>query len=118
MVTRVEKMSQIQNIDVERALEALGGGALLLDVREDDEWDAGHSPVARHIALSAVPDYIDDLPRDRIIICVCRSGARSARAGQFLLESGFDAVNLEGGMIAWHATGAEMVSDGGEPTVA
>ena len=118
MVIKVERMSQIENIGVERAMVLLGNGALLLDVREDDEWDAGHSPVARHIALSALPDLIDDLPRDRVIICVCRSGARSARAGHFLLESGFDAVNLEGGMFAWHATGAEMVSDGGGPTVA
>ncbi len=111
-------MSQIENVDVARALELLDEGALLLDVREDDEWDAGHASAARHIALSAVPDALDDLPKDRCIVCVCRSGGRSARAGQFLAEEGFDVVNLEGGMTAWHAAGIEMVSDEGEPTVA
>ena len=72
---------------------------------------------------SAVPpscscDVVGDLARDRVIICVCRSGARSARAGQFLMEQGFEVVNLEGGMTAWHAAGEEMVSEEGEPRVA
>ncbi|HEY5303176.1 MAG TPA: rhodanese-like domain-containing protein [Acidimicrobiales bacterium] len=111
-------MSQIENVDVARALELLDEGALLLDVREDDEWHAGHAAVARHIALSAVPDSLDDLAKNRRIVCVCRSGGRSARAGQFLAEQGFDVVNLDGGMTAWHAAGVEMVSEDGEPTVA
>ncbi len=111
-------MAQIENVDVATARHLVAAGALLLDVREEYEWEAGHAPTARHIALAAVPDHVDDLPRQRIIICVCRSGGRSARAGQFLLEEGFDAVNLEGGMTAWHAAGAEMVADTAQPTVA
>jgi rhodanese-related sulfurtransferase len=111
-------MSQIDNVDVAHALTLLSAGALLIDVREDDEWDAGHAAAARHIALSSVPDVVGDLARDRVIICVCRSGARSARAGQFLMEQGFEVVNLEGGMTAWHAAGEEMVSEEGEPRVA
>jgi len=111
-------MSQIENVDVARANVLLREGALLLDVREDDEWEAGHAPMARHLALSTVPDFVDDLPRERLIVCVCRSGGRSARAGQFLLEQGFDAVNLEGGMNAWHAAGNPLVSVEGDPRVA
>jgi rhodanese-related sulfurtransferase len=111
-------MSRIENVDVARALELLEEGALLLDVREDDEWNAGHAPPARHVALSSVPDFLDELPRERVIVCVCRSGGRSARAGQFLIEQGFDAVNLDGGMMAWHDAGIEMVAESGEPTVA
>jgi rhodanese-related sulfurtransferase len=111
-------MSQIENVDVARALQLLDEGALLLDVREDSEWEAGHAAAARHIALSSVPDFVDDLPRERVIVCVCRSGGRSARAGQFLAEQGFDVVNLEGGMTAWHAADVEMVADGSEPTIA
>ena len=110
-------MSQIDNVDVARARVLLADGALLVDVREDDEWDAGHVAAARHITLSSVPDAIDQLARERVIICVCRSGGRSTRAGQFLLEQGFDVVSLEGGMIAWQAAGAPMVCEDGEPRV-
>lgn len=111
-------MNQIENIDVARALELLADGGLLLDVRDDGEWDAGHAAAARHIALSSVPDFVDNLPRDRVIVVVCRAGSRSLRAGNFLLEQGFDAVSLEGGMIAWHDAGVAMVSDHGDPAVA
>ena len=111
-------MDQIENVDVATALQLVDAGALLLDVREEYEWVAGHAPAARHIALASVPDFIDDLPRERTIVCVCRSGGRSARAGQFLIEQGFKVVNLEGGMTAWHAAGAEMVADSTQPTVA
>ena len=111
-------MNEIDDVDVERAVALIAEGALLLDVREDDEWEVGHAPTARHVALSAVPDVVADLPRDRVVICVCRSGGRSARAGRFLLEQGVRAVNLDGGMTAWYAAGAQMVSELGEPYVA
>ncbi|MBW4030005.1 MAG: rhodanese-like domain-containing protein [Acidobacteria bacterium] len=111
-------MNEIDDVDVARALSLMSDGALVLDVREDEEWQAGHVPLARHVALSGVPDVVDDLPRDRVVICVCRSGARSARAGRFLLEHGVHAVNLDGGMNAWFAADAPMVSDEGEPYVA
>jgi len=111
-------VSQIEDVDVTRAQQLLAEGAMLLDVREDDEYVAGHAPEARHVPLSSVPDEVDSLDRDRIIVCVCRSGGRSARAGHFLLEQGFHAVNLEGGMTAWHAAGAPMIAEEGEPYVA
>ena len=111
-------MNEIDDVDVASALALISEGAILLDVREDDEWEAGHAPMARHVALSSVPDALEELPRDRVLICVCRSGARSARACHFLTENGRRAVNLAGGMIAWHAAGAEMIADEGEPVVA
>ena len=111
-------MNEIDDVDVASALTLINEGAILLDVREDEEWEAGRAPMARHVALSSIPDVVDDLPRDRVVICVCRSGARSARAARFLLEHGLRVVNLEGGMTAWSVAGAEMVSDGGEPFVA
>jgi rhodanese-related sulfurtransferase len=110
-------MSEMTNVDAARAQEMIQEGALLLDVREDDEWDAGHAANALHVALSSVPDVLGDLPRDRVIVCVCRSGGRSARAGNFLTEQGFDVVNLEGGMTAWRDSGLELVSDEGEPAI-
>lgn len=111
-------MSQIENVDVTAAQRLLSDGALLLDVREDAEFEAGHAPGARHVPLASVPDVVDDLPREGVIVCVCRSGQRSARAGAFLLEQGLHAVNLEGGMTAWHGAGAPLVAEDGDAYVA
>jgi hypothetical protein len=100
------------------AQQLLADGALLLDVREDAEFAAGRSSVALHIALATLPDHLESLDSARTIVCVCRSGGRSARATEFLTEHGFTAVNLEGGMTAWHEAGLPMVADEGEPVVA
>jgi rhodanese-related sulfurtransferase len=110
-------MVEVRNVNVAEALELLEGGALLLDVREDNEWESGRAPDAVHVALNEVPDHLDELPRDRQIVCVCRSGARSGRAANFLIEHGHDALNLEGGMLAWNAEGEPLVSDDAEPTI-
>ena len=110
-------MVEVRNVNVAEALELLEGGALLLDVREDNEWECGRAPSATHIALNEVPDHLEELSKGRPIVCVCRSGARSARAANFLVEHGRSAVNFEGGMLAWSAEGEPLVSDDGEPTI-
>jgi rhodanese-related sulfurtransferase len=110
-------MFEARNVNVAEALELLQEGAFLLDVRENNEWESGRAVNATHIPLSDVPDQLADLPGDRLIVCVCRSGARSGRATKFLLEQGRDAVNLEGGMLAWSAEGAPIVGDIDEPTI-
>ena len=92
-------------------------GALLLDVRQDSEFELGHAPSALHIPLAELPDHLDELDKGRRILCVCRSGGRSARAGEFLLEQGFNAVNVEGGMIAWAQDNFPLVADSGEPVI-
>jgi rhodanese-related sulfurtransferase len=102
-----------ENIDVAAAVELLQSGALLLDVREDDEWEAGHAPDASHIRLSEVPDKYEALAKERPIVCVCRAGGRSARAAAFLGEQGFTTYNLDGGMNAWHAADEPVVTDAG-----
>jgi rhodanese-related sulfurtransferase len=104
-------VTELRNINVAEAMEFLNEGALLLDVREDNEFEAGHAPDALHIALNDVPDHLDELAKNRLIVCVCRSGARSARAAKFLLDSGRDAVNLEGGMLAWASEGEALNGD-------
>jgi rhodanese-related sulfurtransferase len=110
-------MVEPRNVDVNEALELQALGALLLDVREDDEWEAGRSALATHISLGEVPDHVEDLPRDRVIVCICRSGARSGRASKFLLEQGFEAVNMEGGMLSWAAQDQPLVADAGTPVI-
>jgi rhodanese-related sulfurtransferase len=93
-------------VDPGRAGRLLGLGALALDVREPDEYAAGHVSGARLIPLSTLAHHLADLPRERDIVVVCRSGRRSGEAVQLLQRSSFDrAVNLAGGMIAWRAAG-------------
>ena len=100
----------IINISVDEAIAQLASGAVLLDVREDDEWDAGHAPQARHIRLSEIPDRFDELPRDQVIVCICHLGGRSGRATAYLAEQGFSSRNVEGGMVQWELQQQEIVA--------
>ena len=88
-------------------------GAVLLDVRELNEWQAGHVVDAVFVPLGEVAARADELPVDRRVVVICRSGVRSARATSFLRAQGFDAVNLAGGMRAWAAAGLDIVTDDG-----
>ena len=110
-------MVELRTINVAEALELVSSHSLLLDVREDNEWQAGHALGAVHVALGELADHVADFAADRLIICVCRSGTRSKRAGLFLLEHGLDAVNLEGGMLAWASEGLDLVGELGDPLV-
>jgi rhodanese-related sulfurtransferase len=87
------------------------GPALILDVREDDEWAAGHIATALHVPMQSVPSRVAELPTDRRVVVVCKVGGRSAQVTAWLCRQGYDAVNLEGGMIAWDMARQPMVSD-------
>ena len=93
--------------------------AWLLDVREDDEWAAGHAPGARHIPLGQLSERSAEIPRGETIYVICRSGGRSAMAAQALAGAGWQAVNVAGGMQDWAAAGRPMLTDSGaDPFVA
>lgn len=93
-------------------------GATIIDVREDDEWTAGHAPDAVHIPLGELAGRLDELPADATLHLVCRGGGRSARATAYLNSNGWEAVNVDGGMKSWHASGRPMVAEhAGEPEV-
>jgi rhodanese-related sulfurtransferase len=90
--------------------------AHLLDVREADEWAAGHAPDAQHVPMSQLPARLAEVPSDRQVVVVCRSGHRSARVVEFLRHHGWRHVhNLDGGMQDWAATGRPMVAENGGP---
>lgn len=80
-------------------------GALLLDVREPDEFREVHADGALLMPLSVFEDQHGTLDQAREIVVICRSGARSARAAQYLLDRGYRASNLQGGTLAWEADG-------------
>lgn len=84
------------------------GEAVILDVREQREWDAGHAPAALHIPLGELPQRLAELPRDRRVVAVCRSGGRSSTAVKALRGAGLEAENLDGGMNAWRRAGLPL----------
>lgn len=91
-------------------------GYAVVDVREQHEWDAGRIADALHIPLGELPARLAELPEADLLM-VCRSGRRSERATQWLNLNGYDAVNLEGGLLAWHALGLPLTADGSAPRV-
>ena len=83
----------------------------LIDVRRPDEYigELGHIPGATLLTLDQLPAKMDSLPKDKTIVFVCRSGARSAQATSFALESGFsDVYNMRGGMLLWNEYGLKI----------
>jgi rhodanese-related sulfurtransferase len=108
----------VPTVTVAEVANELPDTATLLDVREDDEWAAGHAPEALHIPLGDLAARLGELPADNSLFVVCRGGGRSARATAFLNANGWDATNVEGGMRAWEAAGKPMAADtGADPTV-
>lgn len=93
----------------------LATGARLIDVRESDEYTAGHVPGAVHIALGTVPDHVDAFRGDGPAYVICRSGARSMRACEYLAQEGVEAVNIAGGTLDWVAGGRPVIT-GMSPT--
>lgn len=97
----------------------LSDGDFLLDVREDEEWQAGHAPDALHIPMSEFVARYGQLteaaPRDGRVNVICRSGGRSAQVTMYLVQQGIDAVNVAGGMEAWAVAGRPVVDDKGQP---
>jgi rhodanese-related sulfurtransferase len=107
----------VPTVTLTEADDVVADGGLLLDVREPEEWDAGHAPDATWIPMSQLNDRLGEIPGDRRIVAVCRSGARSERVTEALVQRGHDAVNLVGGMQAWAADGRPVVTDAGTPGV-
>lgn len=100
----------IREITVAELESLLATGARLVDVRETDEYESGHVPGAVHVALGTVPDHVDAFRGDGPVYVVCRSGARSMRACEFLAQQGIDAVNVAGGTLDWVAGGRTVVT--------
>jgi rhodanese-related sulfurtransferase len=105
-------LSQIPRVTVSDVAEE----AIILDVREPDEWAAGHAPGAIHIPLGDLPARLAELSDAGAgagtVAVTCRGGGRSSRAVAWLTQQGYDVANLDGGMKAWQSAGRPMVADG------
>jgi rhodanese-related sulfurtransferase len=100
----------VSEVTIEELESALQSGARLVDVREPDEYEAGHVPGAVLVPLATVPESLDQFASDATTYVICKSGARSYRACEFLVDQGLDAVNVEGGTMAWIISGRGTVA--------
>ena len=104
------QVAQAQIADVPSTFD---GSVVLLDVREDDEWQRGHAPGAQHIPMGQVPSRIDEINADAKLFVVCQAGGRSQRVAQYLARNGYSPVNVSGGMSAWTGAGRPVITDDG-----
>ncbi len=121
----------IPTVDSAALLDAQAAGAVVLDVREPEEWEAGHLEGSVHAPMYEVPAWlaargsdgggpverssVERGPVERAVIVVCRSGHRSAHATAWLREQGVDARNLDGGLLAWAVEHRPLITDDGRP---
>ena len=99
----------VPEISVDELAERLTAGAVLVDVRQPDEYLSGHVPGAVLVPLADVPHLLDERPGDGPVLIICRSGARSYAAAEFLVGNGVDAINVAGGTLAWMESGRDVV---------
>ncbi|MEN8241580.1 MAG: rhodanese-like domain-containing protein [Chloroflexota bacterium] len=93
-------------ISVEEAYNYREAGAFILDVRTQEEWDAGHIPGSTLIPLDELPNRLGEVPGDIDVVVVCRSGNRSATARDILLNAEFTSVtSIDGGVNQWADAG-------------
>lgn len=96
------------SVSAGRALELVGSGAALVDVRESHEWRAGHAPQALHVPLGEIDRAPGRLRKDRPVLVVCASGMRSRAGAKHLRALGYDAASVSGGMAAWQRAGGPV----------
>jgi rhodanese-related sulfurtransferase len=107
--------AEVAQADVAQLPVTFDESVVLLDVREDDEWQRGHAAEARHIPMGEVPARIAELDPGAQLFVVCHAGGRSQRVAQYLVRNGYQATNVSGGMLAWAAAGRPVVTDDGGP---
>jgi len=103
-------LSLPDTVDVETVAEVRErDDVLVLDVREQWEYDEGHIPGVTLIPMAEVSQRLDDIPADKTVIVTCRSGNRSGQVTDYLRQQGFDNVhNMDGGILAWEAAGYDV----------
>lgn len=110
----MSQSSTIDEVSPQEAADLRDRGAVLLDVREPDEWSAGHAPDAVHVPLAEVEARALRFA-GREVLAVCRSGGRSAKAAETLARAGIEVRNVAGGMTSWAEAGLPVVRDDGAP---
>lgn len=94
-----------REVSVDEGYQMYQNGAFVVDVREQQEWDEYHAPNATLIPLDQLPARLNEIPKDREILVVCRSGNRSQQGRDILLQAGYNATSMAGGLKEWFAKG-------------
>ncbi|MBI5651918.1 MAG: rhodanese-like domain-containing protein [Chloroflexi bacterium] len=98
-------------ISVADAVAKRTAGAFILDVREQEEWNEFHVPNSKLIPLGTLASRVSELPRDKEIVVVCRSGNRSQSGRDILVKAGFTSVtSMAGGLMQWKSAGHPTVT--------
>jgi rhodanese-related sulfurtransferase len=105
----------VQQVDVSELPAQFDATAVLLDVREDDEWARGHAAGAQHIPMSEVPSRLGEIDGDAALYVICHAGGRSQKVSHYLARNGYEPINVTGGMLAWAGAGRAVVTDDGAP---
>ncbi len=100
----------VTEIEVDELDRRRAAGAVLIDVRQPEEYAEGHVPGARLIPLAEVPDRLGEVPTDEPVLVICKSGGRSLRAAEHLVAQGVDATNVAGGTMAWIESGRTVAT--------
>jgi rhodanese-related sulfurtransferase len=102
-----------ESVSAARAREMLDEGAVLVDVRTSQEWNARHAPIARHLPLDSLDRRVGSLDRETPIVTICKSGMRSAQAARILAAQGHTVASVKGGMFAWQRAGEKVIAKNG-----
>jgi rhodanese-related sulfurtransferase len=92
-------------VSVDEGYQMYQSGVFVLDVRTQQEWDEYHAPNTTLIPLDQLQSRLGELPKDREILVICRSGNRSQQGRDILRSAGFDAASMAGGLREWYAQG-------------
>jgi rhodanese-related sulfurtransferase len=94
-----------RDISVDEAYQMYQGGTFVVDVRTQEEWDEYHVPNTTLIPLDQLPNRLNEIPKDKEIVVICRSGNRSKEGRKILLDAGYNATSMTGGVKEWYAKG-------------
>ena len=98
------------SVGTQEAYQMYQDGTFVLDVRTQEEWNDFHAPNTTLIPLDELANRLNELPKDQPILVVCRSGNRSQAGRDILLQAGFNATSMNGGLNAWRDSGYPVVS--------
>lgn len=104
---------QPREVSRDEAQKLVEGGAQLVDVRAEHEWEAGRIEGATYLPLAELSERVGELDKDRPVVLYCRGGNRSAMATDALTDAGYDAVKLSEGIVGWSEAGLPLAPEGG-----
>ena len=104
---------ETREVTRDEAQKLVEGGAQLVDVRADHEWEAGHIEGATHLPLAELAERTGEIDKERPVVLYCRGGSRSTMAAAALAEAGYDAAKLSEGIIGWDEAGLPLAPDDG-----